>query len=48
MPMHGEIREFAEQLAQATGYKVLDEAPESRVVLLSKLDKPIKLGSAKN
>lgn len=48
MPMHGEVKEFAEQLAEATGYKVLDEAPESRVVLLSKLDKPIKLGSTKN
>jgi len=47
MPMHGEVRAFADKLAEATGYKVLDEAPESRVILLSKLDKPIKLG-AKN
>lgn len=48
MPMHSEVREFADLLADATGYKVLNEAPESRVVLLSKLDKPIKLGSTKN
>jgi len=45
MPMHGEVKEFALQLAKATGYKVLDEAPESRVVLLSHLDKPTKVGS---
>ena len=48
MPMHGEVRKFADQLAEATGYKVLNEAPESRVVLLSRLNKPIKLGSTKN
>ncbi|HSQ49112.1 MAG TPA: 4-demethylwyosine synthase TYW1 [Candidatus Deferrimicrobiaceae bacterium] len=45
MPMHAEVKEFALQLAKSTGYKVLDEAPESRVVLLSRLDKPIKVGS---
>lgn len=43
MPSHREIRTFADKLAEETGYKVLDEAPESRVVLLSRLEKPIKL-----
>ena len=45
MPMHAQIREFAEKLAEKTGYKILDEAPESRVVLLSRLQKPIQVGS---
>jgi len=45
MPLHGEVREFAEKLAEASGYRVIDEAPESRVVLLSRLKKPIKVGS---
>jgi tRNA wybutosine-synthesizing protein 1 len=43
MPTHQEIRDFAAQLANETGYNVLDEAPESRVVLLSRLEKPIRL-----
>jgi len=43
MPTHREIREFAVELAKETGYKILDEATESRVVLLSRLEKPIKL-----
>jgi tRNA wybutosine-synthesizing protein 1 len=45
MPMHGEIKDFAAQLAEKTGYKVINEAPESRVVLLSRLEKPIQVGS---
>jgi tRNA wybutosine-synthesizing protein 1 len=45
MPMHSEVKEFAAKLAETTGYKVINEAPESRVVLLSKLEKPIQLGS---
>ena len=44
MPLHSEVRVFAEQLSKATGYKILNEAPDSRVVLLSKLEKPIKVG----
>jgi len=44
MPTHREIREFAHQLAEEMSYNVLDEAPESRVVLLSRLSQPIKLG----
>jgi len=43
MPTHREIREFAVELAKETGYNILDEASESRVVLLSRLEKPIKL-----
>ncbi len=43
MPTHREIQDFAAQLAEETGYNTLDEAPESRVVLLSRLEKPIKL-----
>jgi len=33
MPMHGEVRDFTAQLAEKTGYKIVNEAPESRVVL---------------
>jgi len=43
MPTHREIRDFAARLADEMGYNILDEAPESRVVLLSRLEKPIKL-----
>jgi len=45
MPSHREIQEFAQQLSEKTGYRVLDEAPDSRVVLLSKREKPIRFGS---
>ena len=44
MPQHSEVKEFAVQLAEKTGYKVINEAPESRVVLLSRLEKPIQVG----
>jgi tRNA wybutosine-synthesizing protein 1 len=44
MPMHREVTEFATQLAEKTGYKVINEAPESRVVLLSRLERPIQVG----
>jgi len=43
MPSHEEIRSFAEELAEETGYNVLDEAADSRVVLLSRLEKAIRL-----
>jgi len=43
MPNHREIQEFATQIAKETGYNVIDESQESRVVLLSKLEKPIRL-----
>jgi len=42
-PTHPEIRDFAAQLAKEMSYNILDEAPESRVVLLSRLEKAIKL-----
>lgn len=42
MPSHREIREFATKLAEETGYSIIDESEESRVVLLSKLKKPIR------
>jgi tRNA wybutosine-synthesizing protein 1 len=45
MPTHNEVKDFAAQLAEKTGYKILDEAPESRVVLLSRLEKPIQVGT---
>jgi tRNA wybutosine-synthesizing protein 1 len=44
MPSHQEIREFAMQIAKETGYNIIDESKESRVVLLSKLEKPIRFG----
>ena len=43
MPSHMEIRGFAEALAKETGYNILDEASDSRVVLLSRLEKAIML-----
>lgn len=43
MPLHADIKTFAAQLAEKTGYKILNEAPESRVVLLSKLEKPAQI-----
>ncbi|MEM2972292.1 MAG: 4-demethylwyosine synthase TYW1 [Candidatus Bathyarchaeia archaeon] len=42
MPSHKEVCEFAVQLAKETGYNIIDESEESRVVLLSKLKKPIR------
>jgi tRNA wybutosine-synthesizing protein 1 len=35
MPSHSEIREFAVQLAEETGYALANESEESRVVLLA-------------
>ncbi|MCD6446076.1 4-demethylwyosine synthase TYW1 [Candidatus Bathyarchaeota archaeon] len=45
MPTHREIRMFAEELAKETGYKIVDESKDSRVVLLSRLEKPIRFNS---
>jgi tRNA wybutosine-synthesizing protein 1 len=44
MPMYGEVKDFATRLAEKTGYRVIDEAPESSVVLLSRLEKPLQVG----
>jgi tRNA wybutosine-synthesizing protein 1 len=43
MPLHSEVRGFAEQLAEKTGYRILNEATDSRVVLLSRLEKAIQV-----
>jgi tRNA wybutosine-synthesizing protein 1 len=42
MPNHREIREFAFRLARETGYNIVDESEESRVVLLSTLEEPAR------
>jgi tRNA wybutosine-synthesizing protein 1 len=44
MPSHDEIRIFSTELAKETGYKIIDESTDSRVVLLSKLQRPLKFG----
>jgi tRNA wybutosine-synthesizing protein 1 len=44
MPSHEDVSDFATCLAETTGYSVIDEAVESRVVLLSKREKPIRFG----
>ena len=38
MPRHHEVKSFAEKIASESGYKVVDEKEESRVVLLMKED----------
>ncbi|HUS77845.1 MAG TPA: 4-demethylwyosine synthase TYW1 [Patescibacteria group bacterium] len=43
MAWHDSIREFAEKLAHETEYTILDEQPESSIVLLSRLSEPINL-----
>ena len=44
MPQHGDIKAFAVALAEKTGYKIIDESTDSRIVLLSQLDKAKKIG----
>jgi tRNA wybutosine-synthesizing protein 1 len=43
MPDHGDIQNFATQLSDLTGYRILDEFSPSGVVLLSRLRNPKKL-----
>lgn len=43
MPAHSDVQEFAKKLSEKTGYNILDQAPESRIVLLSRLKKPIQV-----
>jgi len=43
MPSHREIMAFAAELSRLTRYNLIDQQIESRVALLSKLEKPIKL-----
>ncbi len=45
MPRFEEIRFFAAQVSDLTGYKILAESIDSRVVLLSKLKEPLKVGA---
>ncbi len=42
-PRHEDIKAFAEKIAELTSYNVIAESPPSRVVLLSRLKKPIRL-----
>ncbi len=44
MPSHDEIRAFSNELAKQTGYGLIDESTDSRVALLSRLQRPIKFG----
>lgn len=46
MPSHKEVQEFATKLAEETGYFKVDEACDSRVVLLSRVEKPVRLGES--
>ncbi len=41
-PSYKEIKDFAVSLSKQTGFNILDESEESRVLLLSKLAKPIR------
>lgn len=47
MPTHNDVTEFAQKLAEKTGYSIVDEATDSRVVLLSKKGKPTRLSTKK-
>jgi len=44
MPSHSEIRRVAGRLAELTGYEVMSESIPSRIVLLSRIGKPIRHG----
>ncbi len=46
MPSHSDVYDFALKLSEKTGYKIIDEVTDSRVVLLSKRDKPIRFSSS--
>jgi len=48
MPRHGEVRKFAEKLAELSGYNTLSEHVPSRIVLLSSIERPIQIGKAWN
>jgi tRNA wybutosine-synthesizing protein 1 len=45
MPTHQQIKEFSEQLSYETGYELINEKEDSRVVLLSKTRHPQKIRS---
>jgi tRNA wybutosine-synthesizing protein 1 len=39
MPLHSEVKDFAKQICKHSGYKIIDEKENSRVVLLMKKDR---------
>jgi len=43
MPIHHEVKMFAKQIAEASGYKIIDEHAPSRVLLLMKEDMPDRI-----
>jgi tRNA wybutosine-synthesizing protein 1 len=43
MAWHRDIKKFSETLQSACGYRIIDEQKASNIVLLSRLEKPIKL-----
>ena len=45
MPEHKEVVNFANELADKTGYKIINQSVQSRVVLLSKRKNPIRFDS---
>ncbi len=46
MPRHWEVKEVAKRLSELTGYPIVSESMASRVVLLSRLERPIRYGNA--
>ncbi len=44
MPRHVEVYGFARKLADLTGYRLLSQQVASRIVLLSRLNQPIRIG----
>ncbi len=44
MPRHSEVYEYARKLAELTGYEIVSQQVSSRVVLLSRIGKPIRVG----
>lgn len=44
MPTHMEVKKFAEMISEETAYPIVSESIPSRVILLTKLKKPIRLG----
>ena len=45
MPSYEEVKAFSRRLSEKTSYNIIDESKESRVILLSVLEKPIKFSS---
>jgi tRNA wybutosine-synthesizing protein 1 len=43
MAWHKDIQAFAEELSVESGYTIIDEQPLSLIVLLSRLEKAIRL-----